>query len=102
MKIRFSAVIMTCFLSISTGSLLNAQTKIWSVDECIQYALQKNIQIQQAQVSNDIYGLDLTYAKSAWYPSLSGSARQNFSWSNQTNNTTGPLYSRVLMERISH
>jgi outer membrane protein len=31
----------------------------------------------------------MSYAKSAWYPSLSGSARQNFSWSNQTNNTTG-------------
>jgi outer membrane protein len=89
MKNRFSTLIISCFFCISVGINANAQNKIWSVDECIQFALQKNIQIQQAQVSNDIYGLDLSFAKSAWYPSLSGSARQNFSWSNQTNNTTG-------------
>jgi outer membrane protein len=74
---------------MTVGMNAEAQSKIWSVDDCIQYALQKNIQVQQAQVSNDIYGLEMSYAKSAWYPSLSGSARQNFSWSNQTNNTTG-------------
>jgi outer membrane protein len=89
MKTSFSALIISCFFSITVGINAEAQTKIWSVDECIQYALQKNIQVQQAQVSNDIYGLEMSYAKSAWYPSLSGSARQNFSWSNQTNNTTG-------------
>jgi outer membrane protein len=89
MKTRFSTLILSCFFSITIGINIDAQNKIWSVDECIQYALQKNIQIQQAQVSNDITGLDLNFAKSAWYPSLSGSARQNFSWSNQTNTTTG-------------
>jgi outer membrane protein len=89
MKTRFSALIISSIFSITAGINAVAQSKIWSVDECIQYALQKNIQVQQAQVSNDIYGLDMNYAKSAWHPSLSGSARQNFSWSNQTNNTTG-------------
>jgi outer membrane protein len=89
MKPGFSTLIISCSFCITAGINVNAQSKTWSIDECIQYALQKNIQVQQAQVSNDIYGLDMVYAKSAWYPSLSGSARQNFSWSNQTNNTTG-------------
>jgi outer membrane protein len=89
MKTGFSTLIISCFFCLTTGININAQSRTWSVDECIQYALQKNIQVQQAQVNNDIYGLDMSYAKSAWYPSLSGSARQNFSWSNQTNTTTG-------------
>jgi outer membrane protein len=89
MKIKLSAVVITCCLSISTGSCLVAQNKVWSVDDCIRYALEKNIQIQQARVSNDIYGIDLNYAKSAWYPSLSGSVRQNFSWSNPFNTIPG-------------
>ena len=66
-----------------------AQHKVWSIDECIQYALEKNIQVQKAKVSNDISQINLNYAKSAWYPSLSGSARENFDWSNQLNTTTG-------------
>jgi outer membrane protein len=68
---------------------LIAQNKVWTVNDCIQYALEKNIQIQKVQVSNDINQINLDYAKSAWYPSLSGSARENLSWNNQTNSTTG-------------
>ena len=89
MKIRLSAFIISCFFCITSGAYLNAQSKVWTVDDCIQYALEKNIQVQKAQVSNDINEINLIYAKSAWYPSLSGSARQNFDWSNQSNTTTG-------------
>jgi outer membrane protein len=89
MKIRLSAFIISCFFCITSGAYLSAQSKVWTVDDCIQYALEKNIQVQKAQVSNDIYKVNLIYAKSAWYPSLSGSARQNFDWSNQSNTTTG-------------
>ncbi len=77
------------FLLISVGHYLNAQVKVWSVDDCINYALEKNIQIQKALVSNKISEINLDFSKSAWYPSLSGSVRQNFDWSNQNNTTTG-------------
>jgi outer membrane protein len=89
MNIRFSVLIISSLLIITGSTCLEAQNKVWSIDDCIQYALEKNIQVKQAQVSSDINSIDLIYTKSAWYPSLSGSARQNFSWSNQVNNTTG-------------
>ncbi len=89
MNIRVSIIIITCSLSIAGGSCLNAQAKVWTVDDCIQYALEKNIQVQKAVVSNSINGRNLILAKAAWYPSLSGSARQNYDWSNMTNTTTG-------------
>jgi len=89
MNSRFSPLIISCFFCISAGINLNAQNKVWSVDDCIQFALDKNIQVQKALVSNSIYGEDLNLAKSAWYPSLSGSARQNYTWNNITNSTTG-------------
>jgi outer membrane protein len=89
MKIKLSTLLISFLLSISAGTFLNAQNKIWTVDDCIQYALEKNIQVQKALVSNSIYEENLNLAKSAWYPSLSGSARQNYNWNNITNSTTG-------------
>jgi len=89
MNTRFFTFPITIFLTIFIGTVITAQNKVWTVDECIQYALEKNIQIQQAQVNSDINGIEMAYAKSAWYPSLSGSARENFNWNNQTNSTTG-------------
>jgi outer membrane protein len=88
MKIR-SIILWLCLLEITVANSMCAQNKVWSVDDCIKYALEKNIQVQKAQVSNGISEINLTYAKSAWYPSLSGSARQNLSWNNQLNTTTG-------------
>ena len=89
MNIRLTAIIISCFFCITGGSYLNAQGKVWSVDDCIQYALEKNIQVQKALVSNSINEESLMLAKAAWYPSVSGSAKQNYSWSNIPNTTLG-------------
>jgi outer membrane protein len=89
MNIKLSLLILICFLNPGSRSLLNAQGKIWSVDDCIQYALEKNIQVQQAQVSSSISNEDLLLAKASWYPYLSSSARESYNWNNVVNSTTG-------------
>jgi outer membrane protein len=89
MNFRSAALMSFCSLCIFKGPVSTAQEKVWSIDDCIQYALGKNIQVQKSLVSNDISAVNLNFAKSAWYPSLSGSVRENFSWSNQSNTTTG-------------
>ena len=89
MKIKSPTLLISTLLILSTGTLLNGQTKIWTLDDCIQYALEKNIQVQKALVSNSIYNQDVYLSKAARYPSLSSSVRQNFNWNNVTDNTTG-------------
>jgi outer membrane protein len=86
---KFSSLITGCLISIVFGPFLEAQVKIWSVDDCIQYALEKNIQVQKAQVSSNISEINLTYSKAGWHPSLSGAVRQNFDWSNQSTSLAG-------------
>lgn len=83
----FLITTLSCFLLGS--SILSAQSKIWTINDCIQFALEKNIQVQKALVSNDINQINLNLSKASWLPSLSGAARQNFNWNNQTNTTTG-------------
>jgi outer membrane protein len=91
MNLRIFVFIISCLLIITGEIDLQAQNKVWSVDDCIQYALEKNIQVQQAQVNNGISEENLKLAKSAWYPSANGSVRQNFDWNNIANSTTGAL-----------
>lgn len=64
MNIR-SFIFLSCFLEISGVISIYAQSKVWTINDCIQYALEKNIQVQKAQVSNGISEINLTYAKSA-------------------------------------
>jgi outer membrane protein len=86
---RMRRITVFFLLCIIIGSGLKGQVRVWSVDDCIKFAFDQNIQIRQAKVSSDISEQGLLQSRALRYPSLSGSARQNFSWSNQTNSITG-------------
>jgi outer membrane protein len=86
---RFLLLIAGCLISMLLGIYAGAQGKVWSVDDCIQYALEKNIQVQKAQVNSNISEINLNYSRAGWHPSLSGAVRQNFDWSNQSTSLAG-------------
>jgi outer membrane protein len=86
MKTNF--LIATLFLLIA-GFSVQAQGKIWSLEDCINYALDKNIQVQKAGLSNDKNQLYFNQAEANRLPSISASVRQNFNWYKGFDYTTG-------------
>ena len=63
-------------LSSSTG-LYAQDNKIWSLQDCIDYALEKNIQLQQNKLSLEEADVDVKTAKASLFPSLSFSTGHN-------------------------
>ena len=57
-------------LSSSTG-LYAQDNKTWSLQDCIDYALEKNIQLQQNKLSLEEADVDVKTAKASLFPSLS-------------------------------
>ena len=74
---------------LATVVQLSAQDKTWSLEGCINYALSKNISVQQANLSTNRDQLYTEQAKAAKLPSLSGSVRQNFNWDKSLDSQTG-------------
>jgi outer membrane protein len=83
---RVKIFLIICLIS---GAGINGQVRVWSVDDCIKFAFDQNIQIRQSRVSSEISQQSLLQSRALRYPSLSGSARQNFAWSNQSTGTGG-------------
>lgn len=52
----------------------------WTLDDCISYALQHNIQLQQNRVTKQQNDVSVKEQKAALLPSLSFSTNQNLSW----------------------
>ncbi|MDX8338977.1 TolC family protein [Draconibacterium sp. IB214405] len=81
------------FLAVSLPTLLFAQNetanKTWSLTDCIDYALEQNIQVRQSILSNLSNEVNKEQAEAQLLPSLNASARQNFSWSKVEDYTTG-------------
>jgi outer membrane protein len=82
-----------CFLLlfaflITFRGILFAQEKVWTLDECIYYAIDNNIQIKQQDLQTKYQKNSLDLSKYRLLPTLNGSGSQNFSWGRSLDQTT--------------
>ena len=78
MKTTF-VFITIAFFGLTLCGSLSAQEK-WSLERCINYALEHNIQVKQQDLSSQVAKNTLLQSKAAFVPSLNGSASQNYSF----------------------
>ena len=71
-----SFVIVALFLGITSFS----QVKKWSLQKCVNHALENNISIKQTGLDALIAEENITTAKSNFMPTVSGSASQGFNF----------------------
>lgn len=90
MKIKKS-VYITVFAVMLLGINLTAQ-KLWTLEECIDYAFENNLTIQQSALNVESSDYDLTQSKLGLIPSLNASSSQSFGWGRSPDQQTN-IYS---------
>lgn len=60
--------------------LAKAQSTPWTLDACIQYALDHNLTVKQSELVKSQREVELNTAKNSVWPALQASASQNFSF----------------------
>jgi len=78
--------IFTCLL-FSQG-LVFSQEKTWSLEECIIYAIENNIQIKQQGIQTKYQKNSLDLSKYKLLPTINGSATHNYSFGRALDQTT--------------
>jgi outer membrane protein len=63
-----------------SGISLQAQNKVWTLQECIDYANENNLDIKMREVNVDIQKTSLNTSKNQRLPNLSGSASHSYSF----------------------
>jgi outer membrane protein len=93
-------VIIASFLclqvSFAQETSENPTPKIWSLQDCIAYALENNITVKTAILDKNIAKVNYNKAKSSRLPNLFGSASQSFS----NGNTIDPITSSYVTDQI--
>jgi outer membrane protein len=65
-------------------SLFAQQDSVWTLEKCIDYALNRNIQVRKGVLQNQQYQVYDEQAKAQRFPSASASIGQSFNWSKNT------------------
>jgi len=79
--------VLILFQIISVQEIIAQKDKLWTLQECIEYALKENIQVRQSylNVQNQIVSEKL--ARAQRFPDVRASVSQNFAWSKTENSS---------------
>jgi len=73
-------VLFVILILLMSPLIISAQTKEWSLEDCILYALQNNIQLKQQEITTEYKNSTLQLSKLSLLPSLNGYASQDFNY----------------------
>src|ERR1035437_6730090 len=83
MKKRILTVTLCLFLQGVFILPTFSQNNNWTVQKCIDYAFQKNIQIQKTFLTTESNKVNFEAIKASRFPIVDGSARQSFGWADE-------------------
>ena len=84
-------LILLITLIIASGTALKSQQKVWSLEECIIYAIENNIQIKQQAIQTEFNKNSLDLAKLKLLPTVNGQSSYSFSFNRTLDQTTNPI-----------
>jgi outer membrane protein len=88
--------ILILFCLIFPQGFIFAQQKAWSLEYCIKYAIENNIQIKQQAVQTAVQENSLALAKLKLLPTLNGSASYNYSFGRALDQNTYRFFNQTL------
>ena len=88
MKIKLS---FYCYIFIFASSLLQAQEKKWTLDDCVRYALQNNISVKQSELDSQLADIDKRSAFGNFLPRVGANTSHSWNIGLNQNITTGLL-----------
>ncbi len=93
MSLKFKLLISLCFVA----SISQAQEK-WSLQKCVQYALDNNISIKQQVIQADLSAVTFKQSKLSKIPSANFSNNEGYRFGKSQNPSTGILESQNFFQ----
>ncbi len=95
MKTFFNHLFFSCFVFCFT--VLQAQeVRIWSLEDCVDHAIENNLRIQQQKLGVDIADENLRQTRSLRFPNLNSNVTHSYNYGR----TLDPLTNEFATERV--
>lgn len=73
-------IILTSVLSFSLATVAMAQEKLWTMDECMHYAVENSPKVKKQSYTSDSYKADLNSAVASFFPSMSANVGAQYNY----------------------
>lgn len=73
-------IIVTSILSFGLATVAMAQEKLWTMDECMRFAVENSPKVKKQAYTSDSYKAELNSAVASFFPSMSASVGAQYSF----------------------
>jgi len=80
-RIIFTGIIVCLFVC---NLVAQDKPKLWTLEECIRYAIANNINLKQQAQEEEVRKIDLNTSQNSWLPNLNASVNQSFGFGRST------------------
>jgi outer membrane protein len=87
---------ITCMILMQVNGF--AQKQIWSLEECIKYAIDHNIQIKQQTIQTKVQKNSLDQSKLNLLPTINGQASHDYSFGRALDQNTYTFYNQTVLQ----
>lgn len=84
-------IVLAFFLILVCSYSFHAQTKKWTLEECVRYAVQNNISVKQSELDEKAIAIDKKDAKGNFLPTFNANASHSWNIGLNQDITTGLL-----------
>ncbi len=81
-------------LAITLVSIASANAQVWTLDKCVSYAMENNLNIKQSKLNVDLAEINKSDGLYSMYPNLNGSASQAHTYGRAINPFTNTYVSQ--------
>lgn len=94
-------IVAVLFFILTTAATLPAQENPWSLEDCINYAMENNITIKQTELNTRYNQNVLDQSKTSRFPSLNASSNYSYSFGRALDQTTYEFTDNQQINSIS-
>lgn len=84
-------------LAILMIGITSANAQVWTLDKCVSYAMENNLNIKQSKLNVDLAEISKSDGKYAMYPNLNGSSSRSHSYGRAINPLTNSYVSQDVV-----
>ena len=84
-------------LAVLAISITSVNAQVWSLDKCVSYAMENNLNLKQSKLNVDLAELSKSDGKYAMYPTLNGSSSRSHSYGRAINPLTNSYVSQDVV-----
>jgi len=90
-------ILLTTVLSLSFATATVAQEKLWTLDECMRYAVENSPSVKKQVYTSDTYKAERNAAVASFFPAASAKVGAQYSFGRST---LRPIPMRILLRLI--